>query len=435
MSCQHDALYRAICSHPDEDTPRLAYADLIEEEGDSSPNPSLGAGAARAAFIRTQIELARVHEYDPLHVSTRQLHPDMFTGWGMAHTLPKVPDGYSWEKFEFRRGFPWKLGVRSPEAFGSDGTTVFDAAPIQALEILEVYARNRLNIATLADWPHLTRIHRLEFSLGRFGAEAIAQLGNSPNATKLVELAFEFDGITAEGLGALTQSAIFPQLTALELRSNVIPPALIADALAAAREPGAMSHLSLKSNRIDHADAPHLFALPIMHGLQTLDLSDNPQLGVAGVQSLAESGALRGLRVLNLGKTRPGVPGIRDLVETNGLTGVRSLDLSANRLGPVAVKLVAESAAALGLRVINLANNHVRDAGATALANAKGLSGLLELNLEDAELTDAGALALAESPYLNELLRLNLTSHTRDRPFSDKTRRVLVERFGQRVSC
>ena len=40
----------AICAHPDEDTPRLAFADLLEEDGDSS----------RAAFIRTQVALARV---------------------------------------------------------------------------------------------------------------------------------------------------------------------------------------------------------------------------------------------------------------------------------------------------------------------------------------------------------------------------------------
>src|SRR5438477_266031 len=48
MTSQHDALYRAICEYPDEDTPRLAFADLLEEDGDP----------ARAAFIRTRIELS-----------------------------------------------------------------------------------------------------------------------------------------------------------------------------------------------------------------------------------------------------------------------------------------------------------------------------------------------------------------------------------------
>ncbi|HSQ55506.1 MAG TPA: TIGR02996 domain-containing protein, partial [Gemmata sp.] len=128
MIHSHDALYRAICAMPDEDTPRLAYADLIEEEGDD-------LDARRAAFIRAQIALANAREYDPLYISTKQLDPDVLYGWGMAHALPRVPGGYGWEKFEFRRGFPWKVGVQSLQAFVGDGGAVFATAPIQALDI------------------------------------------------------------------------------------------------------------------------------------------------------------------------------------------------------------------------------------------------------------------------------------------------------------
>jgi uncharacterized protein (TIGR02996 family) len=45
----HDALLAAICAEPDEDTPRLAYADFLEE----NDRPE------QAAFVRAQIELAR----------------------------------------------------------------------------------------------------------------------------------------------------------------------------------------------------------------------------------------------------------------------------------------------------------------------------------------------------------------------------------------
>jgi uncharacterized protein (TIGR02996 family) len=420
MIQQHDALYRAICAFPDEDTPRLAYADLIEEEGDG----------VRAAFIRAQVALAGVPEYDALAVSTRQLNADAFHGHAMVHTLPPVPGGYAWRKFEFRRGFPWKVGVQSLEAFVGNGVSVFEAAPIQALD---VYAQHRPDMAVLADWPHLGRIRRLEFSVGRFGADAAACLGDSQDAAGITQLAFESDGITAEGLEALARSALFPRLAALELKSNVIAPALLVDALAAGK-PGVLGRLSLAYNRITRYDAAHLFALPVMHGLEHLDLSDNP-LNVEGIQELAESGILRGLRVLKLATTLPGVPGVEALTQTGGLSGVRSLDLSANRLGPVAVKLVAESAAARGLRVLNLANNPVGDAGAAALAKSRALAGLLELDLADAELTDAGALALAESPHLGNLLRLNLTTHaTRTRPFGKLARAALIDRFGTHVS-
>jgi uncharacterized protein (TIGR02996 family) len=432
MSRQHDALYRAICLHPDEDTPRLAYADLIEEEGDSTVYPE--AGALRAAFIRKQIEFSRAPEYDPLHISTRQLCPDSITGALMMHTFPKLtaPSGYDWGKYEFRRGFPWKLGIRSLEAFLHSDLFVFETAPIQALDI---DARNKPDLGLLADWPQLRRIRRLEFTLGRFGADAVARLGNSPLAGNLTEIAFEYDGITAGGLESLARSAFFARLDRLELRSNVIPPALLVDALAAVQEPAMLTRLALPANRLHHADAAHLFALPVMRGLQYLDLSNNTPLGVAGTRALASSGVLSSLRVLNLSRTLPGVPGIKELVGANRLAGVRSLDLSVNRLGPVAIKLLTESAAVCGLRVLNLANNPVQDAGAIALANAEPLSGLLELDLGNAELTDAGALALADSPHLGGLLRLNLATQTLIRPFSGKTRRALAERFGQRVTC
>jgi uncharacterized protein (TIGR02996 family) len=432
MSSQQDALYRAICAHPDEDTPRLAFADLIEEEGDYPPDAIPGAAALRAEFIRTQIALARVTEYDPLHISTRQLNPDMFTGWSMAHTLPKLPVGCGWNKFEFRRGFPWKADLLSLEAFVGAGASLFDAAPIQALHL---EARKRPDLSALADCQHFNRIQRLELSLGQLGADPLKRLGNSPNAANLTDCAFLHDGISAEGLEAFVRSEVFPRLTSLLLHLNIIPPALLVDALAAADERGSMSRLSLTSNFLNRDDAAHLFALPLMHGLEYLDLSDNPQLGVTGVQALAESGILRGLRVLKLQNVRPGVPGIRALVEKTGLSGIRSLDLASNRLGPVAVRLVAESAAARGLRVLNLSSNPIQDSGAEALADAEGLSGLSELDLSDAEITDAGALALAESPYLSELLRLNLTSHAAKQHLSGKTRRLLTERFGRRISC
>ena len=41
-----EAFIRAVCAEPDEDTPRLAFADLLDEEGEGE----------RAAFIRSQVE-------------------------------------------------------------------------------------------------------------------------------------------------------------------------------------------------------------------------------------------------------------------------------------------------------------------------------------------------------------------------------------------
>lgn len=62
------AHYQCILSHPDDDTPRLTYADRLEEEGELE----------RAEFIRVQVELARAPKAG---VQVR-------TGTGMEFVVP-----------------------------------------------------------------------------------------------------------------------------------------------------------------------------------------------------------------------------------------------------------------------------------------------------------------------------------------------------------
>ena len=198
------------------------FADLIEEAGEH----------ARARFIRTQVALARLPPYDAACVAARQHEPDAATGHCMVHTLPKVPDGASWRSFEFRRGFPWKVGVHSLGELVRSGDALFAAAPIRALAI---DARDRPDLAALAEWPQLARLHKLELSVGWFGADGIARLAGSAHATGLTELGFEADGLAPDGLRTLAASPLFPRLTALDLRSLQMPAALLVDALGAAR--------------------------------------------------------------------------------------------------------------------------------------------------------------------------------------------------------
>ncbi len=420
MTSPHDALYRAICAHPDEDTPRLAFADLMDEVGDHR----------RAHFIRTQIALAALPPEDPDAVAVRRADPDLFTGHAMAHTLPQLPAGYSWTSFEFRRGFPWKAAVVSEAAFGGDGAALFEAAPIQALS---VGPRRRANLKQFLTWPGLRYIRRIEFTQTSLAQIELIPFTNCPQTQNLTELAFEFDGITAVGLEALAHAPLFARLTRLDLQANRIPSALVVDSLAAVAEPNRLRHLSLKNSGLTREDAGHLFALPVVQELEHFDLSDNPQLGVEGVQTLAGSGAFRVVRELNLTRTLPGVPGVRALCESSSTTRLTRLDLSANRLGPVATRLLAEALTARALVSLDLSNNPIGDAGVAALAQARSLGSLLELNLQETGLTDAGAIALAQSPALEGLLSLNLSTTVSDQPLGRAAQQALRERFGKHV--
>lgn len=52
------ALLRAVVESPLDDTPRLIYADWLDEHADDGPTPE--ADRARAEFVRCQVELARI---------------------------------------------------------------------------------------------------------------------------------------------------------------------------------------------------------------------------------------------------------------------------------------------------------------------------------------------------------------------------------------
>jgi uncharacterized protein (TIGR02996 family) len=64
-----DALWQAILEQPDDQALRLIFADYLEANGE----------ADYAGFIRTQIELAKVPEWDPLWIQHWFGDRDMIT--------------------------------------------------------------------------------------------------------------------------------------------------------------------------------------------------------------------------------------------------------------------------------------------------------------------------------------------------------------------
>lgn len=83
MAAQNPELLKAIAAAPDDDLPRVVYADWLDEHGD----------AGRAAFIRAQIEMAKHEKNSPQYhealITMRTVlhdHPDF------AHQSTRVQD-------------------------------------------------------------------------------------------------------------------------------------------------------------------------------------------------------------------------------------------------------------------------------------------------------------------------------------------------------
>ena len=78
------ALLKAIIAHPDEDTPRLVYADWLDEnKPDKVPSPAAGP-SARAEFIRTQCRLAAGAYDDPHYPELLEREHDL-VDWLNTH--------------------------------------------------------------------------------------------------------------------------------------------------------------------------------------------------------------------------------------------------------------------------------------------------------------------------------------------------------------
>src|SRR5436189_3592451 len=90
----NDAFLQAIRDNPADDTVRLIYADWLEEHGD----------AARARFIRLQIDLDRRAPFDPSLPELEGAADELRKGHEAAWGAPPAPESYL--DWHFWRGFP-----------------------------------------------------------------------------------------------------------------------------------------------------------------------------------------------------------------------------------------------------------------------------------------------------------------------------------------
>ncbi len=237
----HDAFLRAIAADLDDDTPRLVYADWLEEHGDA-------AQADRATFIRLQVEAARLPEGDArrqqLEDQARRLVVRHLEDWlGPLRTLAT--------NWVFERGFPERLTVLH-EVFLEHADELLAAGPVRSV----FFRRVRLpllgrlaampQLACLQEvnlWhdglsersaellsasPHLARLMSLNLGSNRIHDRGAQALAGSPNLGGLRRLDLSDNRIGTAGALALAASRHLPALEVLDLRGNAIEPAEVA---------------------------------------------------------------------------------------------------------------------------------------------------------------------------------------------------------------
>jgi uncharacterized protein (TIGR02996 family) len=356
------ALLAAIWEHPHDDTPRLVYADWLQETGEP-------ANVARAEFIRLQCEKERLDEWDDSE-RRGQLQSKAFAlqkkhGMTWKRGLPR-----SLESAGFSRGFLLPKRRRfSGEKFLKVTGDELAHAPLWEFSLTGVFR----NFDRVLAAETLKRAGSLVLDLRSFPDDAAAKLASCPYLKNIVQLELDYPKVSASGVATLLNSGSLPSLRELRLAATPVPGNVLR-AISESRIACQLTHLRIGTRHIP-GGVPPTFSPKFFPRLTSLDLC------LVTVQEGFEEGS------------------IEQLVASN-LPTLRSLNLTWCQLTDYQVRLIAEWPGALSLRRLDLIVARYGAEGLLALAHSRYLAGLKELRVSrQAALTYPDAAAELAKRY------------------------------------
>jgi uncharacterized protein (TIGR02996 family) len=411
---ERDALMQAVLAAPDDDAPRLVFADWLDEHGEPE----------RAEFVRVQCELARTT--DPgrrgrLLPREKELLDQHSRKW--AGPLAKLATAV-----HFRRGFVEGVTVGARNLLDS-AEKLFSLAPVRYLKVL------RLNqtagaAEAIAQLPQLGGVEELDLGGNRSGGAKVAALLRSPHLGRVRRLDLTESGLDGVAYRRLAEAAV-PSLNDLTLNANTFTGQ--GRTLAAAEPTWKLERLALQNASVAAADVVALASWTALASLRHLDLAWNrlpvavceaiagskhlaklesidltyTTMGAAGILALVE--ALPNLRHLQLRGCNVGQRGLKSLVSCRLVGQLDGLRLRGNGLGAGAGEVLAAAPELGRWRVLDLGNNEIGDEGMGRIARSPHAAGIVELDASQCNLAGEAVDALVGGPIATtlEVLRLD----------------------------
>lgn len=214
MSPSINPLFQAILDNPDDDAPRLVYADWLDEHGDPDRAEYI---RLRIGYVQARLKLGnqghpqfedRIEELEKLH--RRRWVAQLPRIKGITWDLSEEYHAYVWA--EYRRGFAWSITSIHGRAFIDNATRLFSAAPIQAL-----FMRGLAGAKRLVKLPQLARLRVLDLANGRLDADDVAAIAQCPYLGNLRHLNLSYNPVGDDGAMALANSPVIDRLEELSL--------------------------------------------------------------------------------------------------------------------------------------------------------------------------------------------------------------------------
>lgn len=361
-------LVASIVATPEEDGPRLVYADWLSDRGD----PRGELIVVQCALAVADRDEQPVHTTSPLRDQSIALLATHRAQW-----LEPVLD-IAVGNYRFRRGFIEVIDVLHPDI---DAARLREACPLlRAVKTPQ---------ATVNDvFRHLDVIPLDELTLYKItDTLMLHQVSEQPRLERLRRLDIHYQS------GPLHLS----ELTRLHLP---------------------LHRLALRFDRAQPFDEPALLASLTAHPargvLRSLDLAHTRAEELGVLERLPE------LEELTLTSCSPAIPALSRLALPR-LTSLAITDEALETLDPAS--LVAAFPA---LRRLRLSNTRLGDRAVRSLAASPHATRLRRLDLSNNQISAAGALALAESEHLQNLVWLDLTGNAAASSARDRVGQALA---------
>src|SRR5438094_4319367 len=159
---ERDSLLAGICDAPDDDGPRLIFADWLDDHTE----------AARAEFIRLQLRLAAMEQDDPQRQTLVRREGDLWAANKDAW-IAEIP---SWSgvkvSAQFRRGWPESVRCTAA-AFLKHAAKIVCHLPLRELSFEKLTPTQCVKVAAS---PHLAGVRALSLYNRKIGDKGAAAL-------------------------------------------------------------------------------------------------------------------------------------------------------------------------------------------------------------------------------------------------------------------
>lgn len=443
------ALLRAIRDLPDEDTPRLVYADYLDEEGDGP----------RAEFIRLQVERESLPEFDPGRAKLEDREQELLAEHECDWLGVPPDDMDELAEWEFERGFVCEVAA-SPVFMRGPGADLCSAHPLRRWRVMsggtgtnfpadlrEAGQRgwfSRLETVDLSGWyadlgetggflarSYFERLRTLDLtgrgpldslpeilefapfrdqlkalSCGAAGYEGgrldPAEFARAMGAVaKLDEFAAASAMLTADDLQTLLAAPVFEKLTSLDVRSNQIEWRGW-EAFRGARF--RLRELDISGTQLGGA-LDELLTCASLGELRRLHLN-HLELDADAIQALAGSAFWSQAEELRMHAGAPANNIYDD--EYDGPEAEAEPVPGA----PVTLDALFAAPGSPNLRVLDITGHAIRDAGVARLCAAPWAASLAYLDLSLNYLSDEALRALAACGKFKNLHTLHLNGNS-----------------------